>query len=142
MSDAEIHVLPTMRLATPQVSRIVTELTEAHAAGVDLGSRVPHIQANSDALLDLHDDLERELAGLWLALSNSGAGPTRWGRAAAVAGRGSAARRSGPPLPARPRLVVSRRRSRALTGAQQIPCKHLTVPLLESNFFYSASAHI
>ena len=72
MSDAEIHVLPTMRLATPQVSRIVTELTEAHAAGVDLGSRVPHIQANSDALLDLHDDLERELAGLWLALEQLG----------------------------------------------------------------------
>jgi hypothetical protein len=72
MSDAEIHVLPTMRLATPQVSRIVTELAEAHAAGVDLGSRVPHIQANSDALLNLHDDLKRELAGLRSALEQLG----------------------------------------------------------------------
>ncbi len=72
MSDAEIHVLLTMRLATPQVSRIVTELTEAHAAGVDLGSRVPHIQANSDALLNLHDNLERELAGLKSALEQLG----------------------------------------------------------------------
>ncbi|HEV2541987.1 MAG TPA: hypothetical protein VGU70_04385 [Methylobacterium sp.] len=72
MRGAEIHVLPTTGLATLQVSRIVSELAEAHAAGVDLGSRVPHIQANSDALLNLHDDLERELAGLWLALEQLG----------------------------------------------------------------------
>ena len=72
MSDAEIHVLPSTGLATEQVSRIVTELTEAHAAGVNLGSRVPHIQANSDALLELHDNLERELAGLWSALEQLG----------------------------------------------------------------------
>ncbi|ABY28567.1 hypothetical protein [Methylorubrum extorquens] len=72
MSSAEIHVLPTMGLSTPQVSRIVTELAEAHAAGVDLGSRVPHIQANSDALLVLHHNLERELAGLGSALEQLG----------------------------------------------------------------------
>lgn len=64
MSEAEIHVLPTTGLATEQVSRIVIELTEAHAAEVDLGLRLPHIQANSDALFTLHDDLERELADL------------------------------------------------------------------------------
>ncbi|MBO0217320.1 hypothetical protein J0676_28015, partial [Vibrio sp. Vb2880] len=55
-----------------QVSRIVTELIEAHAAGVDLGSRVPHIQANSAALLDLHDNLVRELAGLQSAWEQHG----------------------------------------------------------------------
>ncbi|MCG5249479.1 hypothetical protein [Methylorubrum extorquens] len=72
MSGAEVHVLPTLGLSTPQVSRIVTELADAHAAGVDLGSRVPHIQANSDALLNLHDDLERELSGLQSALEQLG----------------------------------------------------------------------
>lgn len=72
MSSAEIHVLPTMGLSTPQVSRIVTELAEAHAAGVNLGSRVPHIQANSDALLTLHHNLERELAGMRSALEQLG----------------------------------------------------------------------
>ncbi|APX84466.1 hypothetical protein BV511_06900 [Methylorubrum extorquens] len=72
MSGAEIHVLPTLRLSTSQVGRAATELAEAHAAGVELGSRVPHIRAHSDALLNLHDDLERELAGLQSALETLG----------------------------------------------------------------------
>lgn len=72
MSDAEIHVLPTTGLATEQVSRIATGLAEAHATGMDLGSRLPHLQANGDALQTLHDDLERELAGLHAALEQLG----------------------------------------------------------------------
>ncbi|ACK86132.1 hypothetical protein [Methylorubrum extorquens] len=72
MSGAEVYVLPTLGLATEQVSRIVTDLAEAHAAGVDLGSRVLHIQANSNALMSLHDSLERELAGLHAELQQLG----------------------------------------------------------------------
>ncbi len=81
MSEAEIHVLPTLGLATEQVGRIVTDLAEAHAAGVDLGSRVPHIQANSDALQILHDDLERELASLHAELQQLGERGRHAGRA-------------------------------------------------------------
>lgn len=87
MSEAEIDVLPNAGLATQPVRRIVTERAEAQAAGVDLGSQVPHIQADgdallgdvllsdvllSDALLALHDDLARELAGLHAALERLG----------------------------------------------------------------------
>lgn len=92
MSEAEIDVLPNAGLATRPVRRIVTERAEAQAAGVDLGSQVPHIQADGDALLTdalltdallndallndvllaLHDDLARELAGLHAALERLG----------------------------------------------------------------------
>ncbi|GJE73836.1 hypothetical protein [Methylorubrum suomiense] len=72
MSGAEIPTLPTMGLATGQVSRLVTELAEAQAAGGDLGSEVPALRADHEALLNLYGDLERELAGLQSALDQLG----------------------------------------------------------------------
>lgn len=47
---ADVHLLPTRNLSPSGLQRVLGALREAHAAGADLGSRAPHIQAAGTTL--------------------------------------------------------------------------------------------
>lgn len=70
MSD--LCVLPVRFRDPIQASRLLAELATAHAQGEDLGSRVPHIQAGCERLLELTRQLEGALDGLDQSLVDLG----------------------------------------------------------------------
>lgn len=64
----EIHILPVRPHGAEQATRLLADLTNAHARGQDLGSRVVHIRVGGEALQKLSvqfpnqiEDLERLL---------------------------------------------------------------------------------
>ncbi len=67
----DICLLPVRPSSLSQSGRLGADLAAAYARGEDLGSRVPHIQAGSEWLMELSrafngalDELDRSLAGL------------------------------------------------------------------------------
>ncbi|MGU3545379.1 hypothetical protein [Methylobacterium sp. A52T] len=69
---AEIHVLPARPRGSDQSDRLRADLVAAHARGVDLGSRVPHIHAGGERLLQLSRALERAIEDVDLSLNELG----------------------------------------------------------------------
>lgn len=70
---AEVLLLPARLCSLEQADRLCADLAAAHARGEPLGSRTPHIQASSERLVSLinelenmFDDLERTLTKLGL----------------------------------------------------------------------------
>lgn len=61
---AEIRFLPAHPVNPDQVHRLTTELAAAHARGLDLGPRGPHIEAIGETLRHLTERLESLLATL------------------------------------------------------------------------------
>lgn len=55
---AEVLLFPTRPVGMEQADRLCADLASAHARGEALGSRTPHIQAGSERLLLLINDLE------------------------------------------------------------------------------------
>jgi len=68
----EIHVLSVAHLEPFQVDRLSAALAEAHTAGVDLGSRVPHIHDSAQSLIDLSSKLQSGTARLAATLDTLG----------------------------------------------------------------------
>jgi len=70
---AEILLLPVQPHRAEQFDRLCADLAIAYESGQDLGSRIPHIQAASERLLELSrllkdasDNLDRSLVDLGL----------------------------------------------------------------------------
>jgi len=61
---ADIHPLPTHRVSGVGLRRVTEQLRQAHEAGVDLGSRVPHIHAAADAVRHLIEELRGTVEAL------------------------------------------------------------------------------
>lgn len=68
----EIHILPTPSLDTAHTTRLCADLEKAFAAGLDLGSRVAHIQAAGAMVKRLTGQLEETVEGLLQDLSAAG----------------------------------------------------------------------
>lgn len=68
----EIRVLPIRTSCSDQFDRLQEDLVAAHARGKNLGSRVPHIQAGGERLLQLSRALERAIEDMDLSLNGLG----------------------------------------------------------------------
>lgn len=69
---AEIHILPARLPAADHITRSTEDLIAAREQGLDLGSRVAHIQANGETLLAMRRGLEHACGALRLALDQLG----------------------------------------------------------------------
>lgn len=69
---AEIHMLPVRLPGADQITRLRVNLAVAQEQGVDLGSRVAHIQADGETLLAMSRKLEQALGAMRQALNQIG----------------------------------------------------------------------
>ena len=69
---AEIHVLPAGVPSADQITRLSADLAAAQEQGVDLGSRVAHIQADGETLLSMCQGLEQAFGALRQMLDQHG----------------------------------------------------------------------
>lgn len=69
---ADIHVLSARLPRADQITRLTADLAVAQEQGMDLGSRVAHIQADGETLLAMSRKLEQALSTVRQALGQLG----------------------------------------------------------------------
>jgi hypothetical protein len=69
---ADIHPLPTRRLSGACLRHVTEQSRQAHEAGVDVGSWVPHIHAAADTFRQLAEELRRAVEALLAARPSAG----------------------------------------------------------------------